>query len=602
MQLQEVSIYGFRSIEKLEGLSVGSPTVLAGQNDAGKSAVIEAVMMLLGGYQIVAADVTYAAITEEGDPLDQADLSRVDQTVVVGRFALRDAEQEQFGVTTLSLRRISKGGASAVLEVLRSAPENKLLRDYGDLNVSQLKDRLSNLELSVDGLKAELTARLDEAAALAPQTELWVKAEASLEKALPRGERFDAASAISAEDAIRSTLLTAYKAHIGADDLRGSVRGIEEGLEKKLVGDVEKIRKHIMAKVQDIGRVQIRPTVSFTSASGLKGTEITVTNRAGEDIGLNASGAGRARRIALAVWEYNSLLLEQTGEDVVLLYDEPDTHLDYGHQRELMHLIHEQTKKDNVTVVIASHSMHLIDGTDIGDVVHVKHEGNRTQIETLADETQVGSHLGAIAASVGLRNTVLLHERLFVGVEGDSEARALPVLFKLATGLHLESCGIALWPCGNNEGALRFASFLVKHGRDVAFLVDRDSLTQAKHIFRRDKLLAEGLNPDANCLFVGEPAEIEDLFTDAQWCEAANSLWPRDGEQETVDTWSDEDFAQHRSGKFSSAVLDMLGVGSSVGPGGKPEMLQQLALTLRSVDEVPMELRSHFQTLINRAR
>lgn len=341
--------------------------------------------------------------------------------------------------------------------------------------------------------------------------------------------------------------------------------------------------------------------VSLSNGSGLKSTHVTVQNSRGEAIDLRLSGAGRARRIALAVWEYNATLLADATEEIVLLYDEPDTHLDYGHQRELMRLIHEQTKNPNVTVVIASHSMNLIDGTDIADVAHIKHVGHRTVVERLTDDLSVGDHLGAIAASVGLRNTVLLHERLFVGVEGDSEARALPVLFRLAMGRQPESYGIALWPCNNNEGAVRFATFLVRHNRNVMFLVDRDSRTNAKHVFSDSKLRKEGLDPEKHSHYIGDKNEIEDVFSDAQWAAAANTLWPRDGEQETSNEWTAADFAAHREGKFSSQVLDMLQRGSTSGPSGKPDALRDLALTLREPSEVPADLVTAFEEMIKRA-
>lgn len=604
MRLRTVSISGFRSIDRMEGLSIGSPTLLAGHNDAGKSAIIDAIRFLLGAYKITTHDPTYLAVAEGEEPeLDVRleEVPRVAQTIVEGRFELREHEGEH-GHDEVWLRRVSDGGASATLEVLRMAPTDKRLRDYGDLTIPKLQDRLRTLELSATGSKSDLLARLDAAAALAEQTEVWVRASNALEKALPAVQRFDAADATDAEEAIRSTLQTAYRTHLESEEFKGNVRSIEEGIETKLQVDAAEIRTHIMKQVADIGNVDIRPTVNFTSATGLKSTEIHVTNAAGEAINLRQSGAGRARRVALAVWEYNSLLLGETGDDIVLLYDEPDTHLDYSHQRDLMRLIHEQTKLENVAVVIATHSMNLIDGTDIRDVVHVKHEAHRTVVDRLVDDTDVGGHLGAIAASVGLRNTVLLHERLFVGVEGESEARALPVLFKLATGRQLESCGIALWPCENNEGALKFASFLVKHGRQVVFLVDEDSRRTAKHIFADAKLSQHGLDPSVHCYYVGDPNEVEEIFSDEQWTIAANEIWPRDGDDQPYATWNEGDFAAQRiNGKFSAGVLDMVQRGSTLAPSGKPAMLRGMALTLKSPSDVPGQLVDRFEALISKA-
>ena len=600
MKLTNVSIAGFRSVESMTGLPIGSPTVLAGHNDAGKTAIIDAISFLLGSLKLDDSDRTYLRASESEEPHNN-EVRRVEETWVEGTFELRNTEAE-LGPSPLRIRRMHRNGSTA-LEVLKMVPADHSLRDYTSAKVDVLKDRLAGLGLPTDGLKPDLIARLDEAAAVAAKVEMWAPAETTLDRALPAGQRFDAASAVNAETAIQTTLQTAYRAHLESEELQGDVRTIEEELEQKLVKDAAEIRDHIMQTVRDIGDVSISPTVSFTSANGLKSTRITVQNPAGEEIGLQLSGAGRARRIALAVWEHNSTVLARSGEDVLLLYDEPDTHLDYGHQRELMRLIHEQTTHPNVTVVIASHSMNLIDGTDISDVVHVKHAEHRTILEQLADDSDVGSHLGAIAASVGLRNTVLLHERLFVGVEGETEAGVIPVLFKLATGRHLESSGIALWPCHNNEGALRFAQFLSSHNRDVAFVVDADSKTTAKHVFSADRLRKAGLDPDVHCLYIGDPNEIEDVFSNDQWAAAANALWPRDNDDASSTVWSADDFAALRtSKKFSSDLLNLLRTDSTRAPKGKPDMLLSLVLRLKTKEDVPDPLIDVFEQLTQRAR
>ena len=596
MKLRSVSIEGFRSIRILEDLPVGRPTILAGHNDAGKTAIIDAILMLLGDYRPTKEDMTL--LGEVGDPT-----ARIEETSVIGVFDLSEPERALFGEGPIQLRRRTVGGDPAILQVRALAPTDSRLRDFDDLTVAGLRDRFTLLDLPHAELKfkADLLTRLHEVADASPQEAVWIKAPSALEKALPVPARFDASGPFDAEDAIKLALQTAFRAHLASEELSGDVRAIETKLEAMLVEDVAQMRDHIMDKVTDIGQIDIAPIVSLGGTSGLKATTIIVTNPNGGSVDLHRSGAGRARRIALAVWEYNSLLLQESGQDVVLLYDEPDTHLDYNHQRELMHLIRQQADLPNATVVVASHSMNMIDGVDIANVVHIRHEAGRTVIDRLVDDSQVGSHLGAIAASVGLRNTVLLHERLFVGVEGDSDARALPVLFKLAMNRQLEACGIALWPCRNNEGALRFAEFLVGHGRQVAFLVDADSRTKAKHIFSEAKLRSAGLDPEKHCLYVGDPEEIEDLFSDEVWARVANFNWQRDGEGEESDRWEASDFEGCRGGKFSEVVLQMIQRGSTAAPGGKPEMLTTLALSLSDPEDVPDQLVSRFGELISRA-
>jgi len=586
MRLNSVTIKGFRSIESDLTIPVGTPTILAGHNDAGKSAVIDAVAFLLDAFKLSDRDRTFDGPDLEGNP------TRVDELSVTGVFSLSAAEQENLSLPQqIQVRRIYSVSGIA-LEILTPVPIDENLRDIDSQDLKTLKFRLGTLGLPETGLKADLVARLKERVPSAEKTEMWTTANATIKQALPRVQRFDATSTQNPEDAILATLRTSYASHLKDEEVSGTVKELTEELEKRVIHDAETLREHVKSQCGDIGDIQIHPDVRLDS--GLKSIEVSATNARGEQVHLGQSGTGRTRRIALAVWEFNTGLLSGSGEDIVLLYDEPDTHLDYRHQRGFMKLLDTQASLPNVRTIIATHSMNLIDGVDISHVVHLHHVDSRTKADQLTDDSEIGSHLGAIAASLGLRNTVLLHERLFVGVEGATESRAFPVLFKLATGRQIQSCGIAIWPCDNNDGALRFAQYLNSHGRDVLLVVDEDS-RQLKQ-FSEASLTKHGLSFETHVLTVGVK-EFEDTFTDEQWAACANREWPR----EDGSAWEPSHFSVHRAGKFSSSVAEMIRTESSVGVSGKPEIMTKLALGLRTKEEVPEQLRELFDELIRRA-
>ncbi|MFK4599682.1 ATP-dependent nuclease [Streptomyces pristinaespiralis] len=252
--------------------------------------------------------------------------------------------------------------------------------------------------------------------------------------------------------------------------------------------EADSLCQHIRIHCSEFVGVQVRPEVSFKG--GFKRAPLEASRADGEPVDLSRSGQGSTRRIALAVWEWTSNLLENAemaaageheGEEptqTIVVYDEPETHLDYRHQRTVMDIIRKRCALPHVSVMVATHSMNLIDGVDIADVVHLKLNGNgRTIVERLIDDSHDGIdfHLGQIAAALGLRNSVLLHERCFLAVEGETEQQSIPLLFRLSQGLSLQAAGIALWACDNNEGALHLASYLVKHERTVMLMIDADS-------------------------------------------------------------------------------------------------------------------------------
>nr|WP_309976997.1 TOPRIM nucleotidyl transferase/hydrolase domain-containing protein [Arthrobacter oryzae] len=603
-----MSIHGFRSIDTLLNLPIRNPTLLTGHNDAGKSATLDAVRFLLNKYPPNERDMTY--LDPGDDPKTEESLAlktdsidggnkRVAETCVEGRFELSKQEQSDLSLApTICMRRRFQAGGNALFEIMQERPVDERLRNFHGLNAEDVKKLAAELSVTADKqTRTALLPALERAASEGAKEWAWETAPPAVIKALPAVLRFEPVGQNDAEYAIKTALQAAYDAHASDAELKGKISTLELDLQEKLTKDASNIRQHIMDRCSDIGDVSIIPDVSFTT--GLKATQVSVTARAGEGIGLGEAGAGRARRVALAVWEYTKGLIGGPGAgDVVLLYDEPDTHLDYAHQRELMKLLREQCELPNVRMIVATHSMNLIDGVDISDVVHVKHQGHRTVVDMLADDSDVGRHLGAVAASLGLRNTVLLHERIFVGVEGVSELSAFPVLFKLATGSHLESCGIALWACRNNEGATDFAKFLVEHARQVAFIIDSDSKTANRNVFSDKKLMEKGLDPNKHAYYIGNPAEFEDTFTDEQWAEVANAKWPhKDGVP-----WEPINVQELRSSKkFSDALLLMFKEGSLQGPTRKQQLTTEMALSLSSASDVPRELRDHFQALLELA-
>ncbi|MGW1543281.1 ATP-dependent nuclease [Streptomyces sp. NPDC002309] len=599
MYLTRFSACGFRSLAHVEDVPVSSPTILAGRNDGGKSAILTALSFLLGRHRLTDEDRTYAL--GEG-----AAGGRCAETWVEGNFDL-DADERAIAALpqSIRIRRITEGGQPASLQYFGSQPADSRLRDPDRLLKNALAELVTEFGLSPAGtLREDYLQSVKAYAATAPQVDQWKPLPKELQARLPRLLLFGGKDE-SPDDAVRTALNSCYETLLEDETLQGRVREIEEEVTQRLEKEADSLCQHIRQHCSDFVGVQVKPEVSFKG--GFKRAPLEVSKADGEPVDLTRSGQGSNRRIALAVWEWTSNLLEHSeltataqGEEgeptqTIVVYDEPDTHLDYRHQRTVMDIIRKQCALPHVSVMVATHSMNLIDGVDIADVVHLRlSDSGRTVVERLTDDSHDGIdfHLGQIAAAVGLRNSVLLHERCFLAVEGPTEQQCLPLLFRLSQGLSLQAAGIALWACGNNEGALLLAGYLVRNRRTVMLMVDADSRTN-KH-FREERLIKAGLDLATQVTWVGEGQgynELEELFTDAQWAAAANTHWPRP--QGTL--WTAEDFTAHREGKYSSNILAMIKeMAESTSPDGKGDMLYQLVTTLTTADDVPAQLRDAF--------
>ncbi|MEV0569393.1 TOPRIM nucleotidyl transferase/hydrolase domain-containing protein [Dactylosporangium sp. NPDC050588] len=600
-----MTIAGFRSLEAVGPIPIRRPTILTGHNDSGKSATLDALAFLLGAYTLIDEDRTFVTPAKSEEvSAQESSRERIDTTSVEGEFVLSAKEQSEFGLpAVVKIRRIRDGDGGAKLEVLNAVPEDEDLRNLDSKSVPQLKAIAERLAISPMGdarAKASWTEPLRKFAAMQPEVEAWSIASSAVKAGLPRFLRFGDAE--SAEQVVLSVLRNRYKAHLEDDDLKQTVSFLETELEKRVREDAQGLVEHVKQRCSDLVLVDVEPTVSFTS--GLRSTRLMLARTDGEPVSLNAVGAGRARRISLAIWEWNSDLLRQEAESqteeeishVVLVYDEPDTHLDYYQQRRVMRLIREQCEVAGVSMVIATHSMNLIDGAAIEDIVHLTLDEDRTRTESLLsdlDDAENHRYLADIAAALGLRNTVLLHERCFVGVEGATEQQSFPLLFRLSTGRPIHAAGIVIVGCNNNEGALKFIGYLARSNRQVMLIVDADSRSTNK-LFRDENLAKEGLNVVQHVRLLGNPdKELESIFTDDQWCAVANSVWPRSDSK----AWDPAEIAALRDKKFSTQLLDLFKTGSDVGPGSKTTMMYEMARSLRNAAEVPAELRDAFLEL-----
>ena len=588
LQLDSFTVEGFRALANTAEIPIRSPTILTGGNDGGKSSALDALRFLLDGPRPVEADYTLMGPPQKGE----TEPMRAARIVVTGHFE-DDGEP-------LHLRRTIEPGSQPRYEQLLAVPAQSDLRGLESLKLEELKSRCADRRIQPNGKASAKASWLDPLIELAKndeQVEEWVEASSELPKRLPRFVGFSSTEEPDPEQQIRSALKVAFDQALDDHSLTGPVREAENRVRKHLSEEANDLCDHIQERCPELSKITVVPDVAFSE--GFRSVEIRADRGSTVGVTLDRSGAGRRRRINLAVWEWTEKLLEEgsgDGRAVVIAYDEPDTHLDYGHQRKLVNLIQSQCQRASTRMIIATHSLNLIDRVEISDVVHLRLVDDKTTVERLlaVEHTETERYLADVSAAMGLRNSVLLHERCFLAVEGASETQAIPVLFRLATGTSLQSAGIALVAGNSYEGALRVAQFLKEHDRRLAFIVDSDSKTgSTRKLFRPDKLEAIGIT-EAEVYYVGK-AEIEDLFTIEQWIAAANESWPRNDSR----PWESDDFApMAHASKFSSALMNLLRGGSSKAPLKKPAYLFALSRSLKRAEEVPPALQAIFSKLI----
>ncbi|MFD4711940.1 ATP-dependent endonuclease [Streptomyces sp. NPDC058430] len=606
MRLVELSVTNFRSLGDVKCIPVHKQTILTGHNDCGKTATLDSIAFLLGERALTNSDISQFAVGERVRAAlpssEDSDESRV--VTVQGRFDLSDGERKALGAgPSIQVRRRYVEDDGTFCEWLAQVPQNPALRNIAKLKVTELHALAAaegvTLREGQANLKASWVEVLEEHAASAPAVTDWVTAPEHVLRALPQLLYFKGDAAESPEAVVRSILTAKLREYTLREETRQKITDLEKDFSGLLKDDADRLQKLVEERCA-LDSFTVDPTVQFRPT--VNSVDLAAAAPGQQAVSLTAAGAGRSRRISLALWEASQQLLsESSGEDVtggvIIAYDEPDTHLDYDHQRRIMEMIKASAAAPQSTVIVATHSLNLIDGVDIQDIVHLNSRDGRAYVQSLGSgdgDEETRRFLSNMAVSLGFRNSVLLHERCFIGVEGPTEYAALPALFKLAFGYPIQSAGIALWDCKGNDGALSFAKFLKKHRRTVAFLVDADTVRDKQKEFRLDHLEKHGFTED-DCLFLGDPHELEDVFSNDQWADTMNVKWPRDDTRQ----WTSQDVEDLRgTGKFSKSLHGMVHMHSSQAPRSKEQMVLELAHQLRKPSDVPPKLVDAFRDAI----
>jgi len=259
----------------------------------------------------------------------------------------------------------------------------------------------------------------------------------------------------------------------------------------------------------------------------LKGLSLNALNvRQGGNVRPIAKlGAARRRKLLLALqeWRLESLRSSDEPTSLVLLYDEPDTHFDYEAQRKLFGILRELAQQEGVQVIVATHSLNLIDSVEVGDIVYLDQDTDendviQAHIRRLAEWDEIHD----IARKLGLRNHIVLNACILC-TEGKTEERLIPELYRLDRGRSLASIGVELVQ-GSDRGddaAWRLCKHVLRNHRDAFLLLDSDArepgcgntidleAIEAFNEHEGEELVAR----DKNVVFLGEK-EIEDVFAD----------------------------------------------------------------------------------------
>lgn len=596
MRLQSVKIFNFRSLEETSWLGIYDLTAFIGENDGGKTACTEAVRLLLEKTSRPDEEDFRLSVAEDGEP-ERSDTINIEAVFECGkeeRALVYDATG--FETNRLHIKRRFHRDRSSELVAMGPVTQHEEFRgDWPKYNLDRLHELSNKHGIDLDGVKLKQDTVDRISAWLAKQP--FVDGEKELSTAffelLPRFEVFSSSEVDDPEQVVNNVLRALCREEISSDKYSGQIQEIEEGISESLSQKVSELTPYIKKHYSEVDETVVEP--SFNIDSGLERVSLKLSKQGVGAINLQKKGEGKKRQVALGVYEWGSEALRESVEnDVLLVLDEPDTHMDYHSQRRPFDIISSYADS-SIQVVICTHSLNLINRMPAEKIHHFQlDDAGCTNTESLpAGKTEEEAEfINNIGLSLGLDTGTIFHERCFLIVEGETEMQALPLLFKTLFGETLQSAGVRLVKGDGNTGIKKFAQFLREHNRNVIFLLDEDCRNEdSRKTFSPDQLSKDGFRVDKDVFFVGEQ-EFEDAFEDSVLADVANRYHCKDAGA----SWRESEFAQLRvdGKKFSDQLRRMLRC-------QKPEIGNEIGQVIDVEEKVPDQVAAVLKQAWERA-
>ncbi len=586
MKLRSIRIKGFKCFEDSLEIPIHKLTVFIGENDSGKSSVLDALELLLEKRQVTESDY------------HEIDGVRLGEIEITGSFDVQypvpDGLEKFLVGGQLTLRRIDKSTGESEYFVNRESFVDDRFNTYESLLVPDLRELCKALDLSSDGVKAVLIERMGEYIAQTPlETELGFRGcnYRDISEYLPIWQRYTSSDYGNPNLQVGNVLKTVYRKHFYSADEDGNEvlkdyflelkSEIEQNLDSKINENLREIIQRINSKVID---VKGRYNIDFSN--GLSFQQLLLDTGSGlKPIGDR--GEGSKKRLYLAILEWDKKIEEEiiSTKGIIKAYDEPDANLHFDAQRKLFNQISAQGDPDNtIQSIICTHSLTMIDRAPAISINRlVLNEDERSQVhflETDEDDDDVRQFLSDISEMGGITNSSIFYEKCFVLVEGASEVNALPIMYKKVNNKNLIEDGVVLVNLESNGAWRNFLKLLSKNKRDSTILF-LDSDTQwpgSSAQITAEKLEDIGFEEgfiDSNVIFAGDK-EFEDTFDDNILIDMLNNNYRK----ASGDPWVLEDIVPLREGaKFSEALRNKVGQETRRGVG-KPIIARNYARTI----------------------
>lgn len=610
MLLKQITIKNFCCYEDLSNIPLHRLTVFIGENDAGKSALLNALAILL---------TNKSPLSQHYRNLPNGKTAK--QILLSGVFSLDDYDTlpEEFRTPDkkeLILTKIFTSDCDQVTVTIRGLGfADSRWSSFQKLSAEVQKELLQSLAIQPSSNKDSRKEQFDDACnkGLIEKKACDVEIKfADISLHLPRFEAVASTDYKNPDAMVQRTLqavvdgcLRPENAVTGQRELIPELKEVDNKIRAALNEKAHQIHITLMKINPRLVSVDVSPVIDFSKS--VTATNLMLNSGDGSRL-INSFGEGTKKKLWMGLLEWERQTQQELENiPVIRVYDEPDVNLDYAAERKLFRNILESTNSPNsrTQAIVCTHAVTLVDrapGRSI-NLIMVDENGTRSvQFLDTDDDKEVEDFLSIVGRSVGFTNSALFYERAFIVVEGESEEAALPILYHNIYGHSLIEDGIVIINLHTCSAWKAILNVLLRHKAELTvLLLDEDTKFDCSTVRVTPEELQEVGYPadfiDSNCVFIGKK-EFEDSFATEDIVACLNLHWPK--EDGSLWTNIDIDNLRDPNCKFSEELMRQLLRRSDKSrrkTARKPEFAEKIARYCRTESQIPQPIRHVFQVL-----
>ena len=488
-KIKQIEIDGFRCLCGLTIPFENTITLIVGENDSGKSSLINCLNLFTGEYSLGIDDFNYGT-----------DKIKLKLTTENFEF-IKEYKKEDLSASS-HIVKLSLSFIEATKEFISSLSSGSTAED--ELKIKEISKTFGltvRSNSNINSLKEQLTSKLSEKEIIINKGNF-----PELNKIQLDGKQFEDVESFFKEVFIKDKQIEIWNTKVKdgktikefiQDELDVYSDSISKDLEDK--GIKAKLKQYL----KQLTDIKVDPSFEPKSLN-ISSRVIFLEN--GKEISVNKKGDGTKRRISLALLEYKAERDESYKDSKLYILDEPDTHLHVKAQIELLSVLKDLSSK-GCQIIITTHSPFLINAIKPKQIrLLFQPDSNVTKLKFLKDEPETSDK---ILRQLGIENVYLYFAKKIVLVEGETEEAFLPRIYEKIYNVSLNSDLIKIINTRGINNIPGFAKALLElvDANSIYIMKDNDASEEALKLI--DKLSI----PDEKQINLGVK-EFEDSFSD----------------------------------------------------------------------------------------